>query len=144
MSANDLGKQVGGTHYKEMEKEGEQHWDRMWRLYREAWFVGNITKYTERHKLRDGIKDLQKAKHYCEKLIEKEEGDGNLRTGWKSTVGNPDVALLVKLFTEERYEEYIINKAENYRKREGTVELCDILRTLDMLIHKTMIKEYAP
>lgn len=137
MSANDEGKQVGGTHYKELEKQGEQHWDKCWRLYREAWFVCNITKYVERHKKREGIKDLQKARHYCEKLIEKEEGDGNLRTGWKRLQLPPEERrLLVNLFTEERYQEYITNKVENYRRREGTVELIDTLRALDLLIAK--------
>ena len=63
--------QCGGNHYS---KGGnEQHWDRMWRLYREAWFVGNVTKYVERYRKKDGVKDLEKAKHYLEKLIELEK-----------------------------------------------------------------------
>ncbi len=64
--------QVGGDHYK---TDGEQHWDRMWRMYREAWFVGNITKYVERYRKKDGIKDLEKAAHYLKKLIELETED---------------------------------------------------------------------
>lgn len=70
-AAND--RQVGGNHYSKGNEE--QHWDRMWRLYREAWFVGNITKYVERYRRKDGIKDLEKAKHYLEKLIELEKAD---------------------------------------------------------------------
>lgn len=60
------------THYKTNEKEGKQHWDRAWELYREAWFVLNITKYVERYRGKNGIKDLEKARHYLDKLIELE------------------------------------------------------------------------
>lgn len=70
MSANDT--QVGGSHYR---KTGEQHWDRMWRMYREAWFVGNVTKYVERYREKNGLEDLRKARHYLDKLIELEEAE---------------------------------------------------------------------
>lgn len=73
MSTTANGCQVGGTHYKN--EVGEQHWDRMWRLYREAWFVGNITKYTERYRSKNGVEDLRKARHYLDKLIELEEAE---------------------------------------------------------------------
>lgn len=60
-------------HYKD---EGtKQHWDRMWEMYREAWFVGNITKYVERYRKKNGIKDLEKAQHYLQKLIELETAE---------------------------------------------------------------------
>lgn len=71
MSADET--QIGGDHYKR--KVGQEHWNRAWDLYREVWFVLNITKYTERYRSKDGIKDLKKAKHYLEKLIELEEAD---------------------------------------------------------------------
>ena len=66
-SAND--KQVAGTHYQE---NGEQLWDRIWRRYGPGYFVGNIEKYIERYRKKDGLKDLEKARHYLEKLIELE------------------------------------------------------------------------
>ena len=70
MSANE--KQVGGDHYK---RPGhEEHWDRMWRLFGRGYFVGQITKYAERYMFKEGIKDLEKAKHFVEKLIELEKG----------------------------------------------------------------------
>lgn len=50
----------------------EQHWDRAWKLYGEAWFVLNVTKYVERYKGKNGIADLRKAQHYLQKLIELE------------------------------------------------------------------------
>ena len=67
MSAND--KQFGGDHYN---KDGEQHWDRMWRLYGRGYFVASATKYLERYHLKNGLGDLQKAIHFTEKLIELE------------------------------------------------------------------------
>lgn len=68
-------RQVGGNHYRDVNYQ--QHWDRAWDLYREAWFVLNITKYCERYRKKDGIKDLEKARHYLDKLIEKETEAAN-------------------------------------------------------------------
>lgn len=47
----------------------------MWRLYGRGYFVGCITKYVERYHLKNGIQDLEKAKHYLEKLIELETAE---------------------------------------------------------------------
>lgn len=67
-------KQIGGGHYREVAEQtgGEQHWDRMWRLYGRGYFVGSATKYTERYHLKDGKRDLEKAIHFLQKLIELE------------------------------------------------------------------------
>lgn len=70
MSANE--RQIGGNHYK---KGGEEHWDRQWRLYGRGYFVGCITKYVERYHEKNGIQDLEKAKHFLDKLIELESSD---------------------------------------------------------------------
>jgi hypothetical protein len=67
MLAND--KQVGGQHYK---VGGEQHWDRIYRLYGRGYFVGCITKYVERYHAKNGREDLEKSIHFIEKLIELE------------------------------------------------------------------------
>jgi hypothetical protein len=56
--AND--RQVGGTHYK---IKGEEHWDRIWRLYGRGYFVGCATKYLERYHEKGGIQDLDKSLH---------------------------------------------------------------------------------
>jgi hypothetical protein len=69
-------KQVGGTHYKK--EGGEEHWDRVWRLYGRGYFIGCITKYLERYPEKNGIQDLQKAKHFLDKLIELEAERGDL------------------------------------------------------------------
>lgn len=63
------GKQVAGRHYK---LGGEEHWDRIWRMHGRGYFVGCITKYVERYHIKGGVQDLEKAKHFIEKLIELE------------------------------------------------------------------------
>jgi len=68
MSAND--KQIDGEHYQ-LEI---QPWDYI-TLNRLGYLEGNIIKYVTRHKEKHGVKDLEKAKHYIDKLIEVEYGD---------------------------------------------------------------------
>lgn len=65
MSAND--KQISGNHYK-MDIEP---WDAIiaWGL---GYLDGNAVKYLSRWRKKGGIADLEKAKHYIEKLIENE------------------------------------------------------------------------
>jgi hypothetical protein len=69
MAAND--KQVGGSHYK---KGGEEHWDRAWRLRYDP-FQYIITKWVERWRDKDGIQDLEKARHALDKYIEVARAD---------------------------------------------------------------------
>lgn len=62
-SANDV--QVGGDHYK----VAYQHWDLMADLgvpYHE----GQISKYITRHRQKGGLKDVQKCRHFLEKIRE--------------------------------------------------------------------------
>ncbi len=73
--AND--RQEGGNHYRIHGESGEQHWDRIWRIYGPevayVYYAAVITKYVERYRLKNGIEDLKKARHYLDKLIELEE-----------------------------------------------------------------------
>lgn len=66
--ANDY--QVDGTHYQQ--KGTIQHWD-----YAASnnfdYFQGQITKYVTRWKKKNGLKDLEKARHFIEKYIEVEK-----------------------------------------------------------------------
>lgn len=63
MSAND--KQVDGEHYQ----KPIQPWDYI-TLNRLGYLEGNIIKYVTRYKEKNGMRDLEKAKHYLDKLIE--------------------------------------------------------------------------
>jgi len=60
-------KQVGGSHYQ---TGAVQHWDIAAMLYGEAHFKCTATKYVSRWRKKNGVQDLEKAKHYLEKLIE--------------------------------------------------------------------------
>jgi hypothetical protein len=62
--ANEV--QVGGQHYK---SKGIQPWDAIhaWGL---GFFSGNVVKYVARHREKNGVEDLKKARHYLDKLIE--------------------------------------------------------------------------
>lgn len=66
--------QVGGAHYK---TDGEQHWDRQWRMFGAGYFIGCITKYVERYQKKNGLEDLRKARHFLDKLIELEMAEGD-------------------------------------------------------------------
>jgi len=58
--------QVGGEHYKFL---SPQPWDviAQWHL---GFFEGCALKYLARWRLKNGVEDLRKARHYLDKLIE--------------------------------------------------------------------------
>jgi hypothetical protein len=64
-SANDY--QVGGEHYRK--DDVIQHWDYAW-SHKFDYFQGQITKYVTRWRKKNGVADLEKAKHFLEKYIE--------------------------------------------------------------------------
>jgi hypothetical protein len=66
MSALD--KQVSGSHYKELVIQPIQfiHANNI------PFIEANVIKYICRHKSKNGLADLEKAKHYIELLIELE------------------------------------------------------------------------
>lgn len=63
-----MARQVGGSHYK----KAIQPWDIIdeWNL---NYWAGNIIKYVLRYPYKNGVEDLEKAKHYLEYLIKKEK-----------------------------------------------------------------------
>jgi uncharacterized protein (DUF2236 family) len=58
-------KQVGGEHYK-AENPEQQHWNAMVEMDAN-YFQGVITKYLDRYPFKNGLQDLEKARHYAEK-----------------------------------------------------------------------------
>jgi hypothetical protein len=62
-----MAKQVGGNHYK----RAHQPWEIIeeWQL---NYWAGNVLKYLLRYKYKNGVEDLEKAKHYLEYLIKHE------------------------------------------------------------------------
>ena len=57
---------IGGTHYKMLPIEP---WEIIERNNM-SFFEGNCLKYIMRYKLKNGVEDLKKARHYLDKLIE--------------------------------------------------------------------------
>ncbi len=67
-NANALDVQVDGNHYKDQAIQPVEyiHANNI------GYFEGNVIKYVSRWRKKNGIKDLEKAKHYIELLIELE------------------------------------------------------------------------
>ena len=68
MSSDSNSKQVDGNHYQ----TEIQPWDFI-EANNLTFIEGNIVKYVARHRKKNGVRDLMKAKHYLEKLIEIEQ-----------------------------------------------------------------------
>ena len=68
METNALDKQVAGDNYKDLPIQPVEY------IYANAlgYFEGNVVKYISRWRKKNGIADLEKAKHYIELLIELE------------------------------------------------------------------------
>lgn len=80
--------QVGGSHYK---GTTYQHWDYVLMALNGRYLEGNITKYVARWRKKNGLQDLQKARHYLDKLITSfNEGTVQpLFSAWRSTHESP-------------------------------------------------------
>ena len=65
---NALDKQVAGSHYKDLPIQPVEY------IHANAmgYLEGNVVKYVSRWRKKNGIADLEKAKHYIELLIELE------------------------------------------------------------------------
>ena len=63
-----LSMQVGGSHYKDMPIQPVEY------IHANAmgYLEGNVVKYVSRWRNKNGIADLEKAKHYIELLIDLE------------------------------------------------------------------------
>ena len=95
--------QVGGDHYKSL---GIQPWDAM-----ESWMspvefkgylCGNVIKYVARHHKKGGLQDLEKARHYLDKLIEKSRPTGGGELGPQTAAA---LAHYRKMDRESAYED---------------------------------------
>ena len=66
---NAMTKQVGGNHYSKLAIQPVEYIN----ANKLTYLQGNVIKYVTRYKDKNGLEDLQKAKHYIELLIELEE-----------------------------------------------------------------------
>lgn len=67
-TSNPMDRQVGGSHYKKCKIEPAEY------IHANGldFFQGNVVKYITRFRDKDGKKDLEKIKHYCDMLIQLE------------------------------------------------------------------------
>ena len=65
-----LKEQVGGDHYSKLAIQPVEYIN----ANKLTYLQGNVIKYVTRYKDKNGVEDLQKARHYIEMLIELEEG----------------------------------------------------------------------
>ncbi len=63
---SSLEKQIGGNHYKKFKIQPIEFII----LNNLNFLEGNVVKYVCRYRFKDGLRDLEKAKHYIEMLIE--------------------------------------------------------------------------
>ena len=74
-SSSALSRQVGGSHYKDKGSSMQP-----WAII-DAWgldfYGGNVLKYILRAKHKGGLEDLQKARHYLDKMIEDADSSTN-------------------------------------------------------------------
>jgi hypothetical protein len=68
MSESSLSKQVAGDHYKDLPIQPVEYIH----VNNIGYMEGNVIKYISRWRKKNGIADLEKAKHYIELLIELE------------------------------------------------------------------------
>jgi hypothetical protein len=68
LTMSSLDEQIGGDHYQTYTIQPIEF------LYRNnvPFIEGNIIKYVLRHKNKNGVEDLKKARHYVDMLIELE------------------------------------------------------------------------
>ena len=124
---NNLEKQVGGNHYKRFKIQPIEFII----LNNLNFLEGNIVKYVCRHRFKDGLRDLEKAKHYIEMLIEFRDkfGKGLSQLGFNLT-NNFD-----------HLEGEIIKRIWRYDKSKDIEELEIALEWIDKLIEEYKCSE---
>ena len=65
-----LDEQVGGNHYSKLAIQPVEYITQN----KLGYLAGNVIKYVTRYKDKNGLQDLEKARHYVDMLIEIEEG----------------------------------------------------------------------
>ena len=84
MSALDT--QIGGSHYKDMAIQPVEYIVKNRIPYREA----NIIKYVSRYASKNGLQDLEKARHYLEMLIDELSQKDTIISDKNTTVADPE------------------------------------------------------
>ena len=124
---SSLGKQIGGNHYKRFKIQPIEFII----LNNLNFPEGNVVKYVCRHRFKDGLRDLEKAKHYIEMLIEFKDkfGKGLSHLGFN----------LTNKF--DHLEGEIIKRIWRYSKSKDVKELEIALECIDKLMEEYKCSE---
>jgi hypothetical protein len=121
MNANDA--QQVPTHYL----SSHIHWDYVIRALDNRYLEGNITKYVVRHRKKAGMRDLEKALHYADKLIESvEEG---LVVPILAPLGY-EISTFAAANGLNSYETYIVKRMANWENSMHIKEARTAIRIL--------------
>ena len=122
-----LEKQVGGNHYKRFKIQPIE----FIALNDLNFLEGNVVKYVCRHSFKDWLRDLEKAKHYIEMLIE-----------FRDKIGEGVSPLGFNLTNKLDYlEGEIIKRIWRYNKSKNVEELEIALECIDKLIEEYKCSE---
>lgn len=117
--------QHGGTHY---EKGAYQHWD--WVLDTGlGYFEGNATKYIVRHRNKNGLEDIRKARTYIEKLMTKIVAV--LPAGQRPGRYAPLTEAIVREYSLENMEARFVRLVDRWESRS---DLVSALALVDQMI----------
>ena len=124
---NSLEKQIGGNHYKRFKIQPIE----FIALNNFNFLEGNVVKYICRYRFKDGLKDLEKAKHYIEMLIELRDYFGRELSHLVFNLENKILYL----------EGRIIKRIWRYSRSKDIKELEIALECIDKLIEEYKCSE---
>jgi len=124
---SSLEKQVGGNHYKKFKIQPIEFII----LNNLNFLEGNVVKYVCRYRFKDGLRDLEKAKHYIKMLIE-------FRDKFGKELSHLGFNLTNKI---SHLEGEIIKRIWRYSKSKNTKELEIALECIDKLIEEYKCSE---
>lgn len=117
-------KQVGGEHYR----SNFQHWDFVDAL-KLCYLRGQVTKYITRWRKKNGRQDLEKARHFLEKYIQ------------RSIEERRDMEVLLKTYQQQNeltQNEKIIIQQVSFATLPDTARLSASLVLIDDLLESTV------
>lgn len=120
MKANEY--QIGGTHYK----REVQPWDYIARWHID-YFAGDAIVYILRHREKNKKQDLEKACHYCVKLIEVYE-DPEIRFRPTGYVGASDVKKICTMYSMTEHEHNAISALSRWENKFDLLAAIDAIK----------------
>lgn len=133
-SVNDI--QVGGDHYR----SDYQHWD-----FVEGNGVGYLegcaTKYLTRWRSKNGVQDLEKSKHYVDKLIELATSSSQTRRRNRGTVNEVRLKSFMSANKIPQLESIIIELIVNWNAVPDVPDLVRASRLIEALISVAQTEE---